>query len=613
MSFNMTLYRNANQSNRLNGAYPNGDEPAGGGSGGEVALTLSVTGAGRIGFYMQQSELSTTGTHVFYVQRTHGTSGAVGVSYQSSGDTHTTTSGTLSWADGEADIKAVQVPVPTKSANGDHRIILTLSSPTGGAVLHQGTDTIAMGVIDDGTIATSNAIFIDAYAGTDGSGTEGSPYNNWTSVRNNLASSTRYVYIKNYLNPSETGSGATAPSGTGDGYHFEVKGTTVATTQRASEADRLYIRNWPGFEGGIDGTKDRSGNTITQATNGGGFKCDDDADDICEYVTFRGLTLKNIHTTGLANTKAYGIRIKANSGNLHERIGVERCTFDGMTASATSSTAAVYGECQSGGSGHYVWACNFDNQLNDGGVDKQWGVEYFGGIHIVNQKNTFNRCAGIYEKETPTAAQVGYQNSFNHLIEGSLRTGSQGSNQYSDYHITQSNLLDNNVTYDSVSPIHYDNDNALGDVDGLWATGNVIYSPQTLSNRGAFDFRRTVNNVVMFNNIIQDHRVMTRYDQVSNESEYQNYNCYYQDTDTGTMFEYNATNYANLAAHVSGTTFDDNSIDTDPQFTNPATDDFTLGGSSPCAGTGLSGTDMGLYLTGDETLGHTALQTNTVV
>ena len=52
-------------------------------------LSISLTTAGRAGFYMDYSELSAAGTHKFYICRTHGTTGAVGATYTTSGDDHT--------------------------------------------------------------------------------------------------------------------------------------------------------------------------------------------------------------------------------------------------------------------------------------------------------------------------------------------------------------------------------------------------------------------------------------------------------------------------------------------------------------------------------------------
>ena len=110
---------------------------------GGASLSLVISTPGRIGFYCDYSELSDAGTHTFYICRTHGTAGTVSVNYSTAGDTHTAVSDTLTWLDGEADIKTVTVPVSASDLSvhaaaglGEHRIILSLSNPLGGAVLH---------------------------------------------------------------------------------------------------------------------------------------------------------------------------------------------------------------------------------------------------------------------------------------------------------------------------------------------------------------------------------------------------------------------------------------------------------------------------------------------
>ena len=116
-----------------------------------VPLSLALSGPGRIGFYIDYSERTSPGEHVFYVCRTHGTEGAVGATYTSYGDAHMVVTGSVSWADGEADIKRFKINVPSKPSPGEHRIWVQLSDPTNGAVLHFGDYTRAYGVIDDGT------------------------------------------------------------------------------------------------------------------------------------------------------------------------------------------------------------------------------------------------------------------------------------------------------------------------------------------------------------------------------------------------------------------------------------------------------------------------------
>ena len=62
--------------------------------GGSIPLRLNLSTPGRVGFYVDYSELDTIGTHIFYVCRTHGTEGTVSVGYKTFGDNHSNTAGT---------------------------------------------------------------------------------------------------------------------------------------------------------------------------------------------------------------------------------------------------------------------------------------------------------------------------------------------------------------------------------------------------------------------------------------------------------------------------------------------------------------------------------------
>lgn len=94
------------------------------------------------------------------VSRTGGTTGAVTVDYATSpggsnpataGVDYIATSGTLSWANGEGGTKSFTVtPIPDTLTEGIETVILTLSNPTGGAVL--GSPSTATLLISDSTI-----------------------------------------------------------------------------------------------------------------------------------------------------------------------------------------------------------------------------------------------------------------------------------------------------------------------------------------------------------------------------------------------------------------------------------------------------------------------------
>lgn len=60
---------------------------------------------------------------------------------------------------------------------------------------------------------------------------------------------------------------------------------------------------------------------------------------------------------------------------------------------------------------------------------------------------------------------------------------------------------------------------------------------------------------------------------------------------SGVAFAINGSTYTTLAAYQSGESLDQDSIDSDPLFTNPGSDDFTLQAASPCRDAGV---DVGL-------------------
>jgi ribosomal protein L35AE/L33A len=90
------------------------------------------------------------------VERSHGKTGAVSVSYSTSAGSATEgldyveTSGTLSWASGDETAKTFTVPILNDTIDeGNETINLRLSSPTGGATLDSGRDTAVLNILDD--------------------------------------------------------------------------------------------------------------------------------------------------------------------------------------------------------------------------------------------------------------------------------------------------------------------------------------------------------------------------------------------------------------------------------------------------------------------------------
>lgn len=126
-----------------------------------VLTILDDDGTGSIQF----TSATYTGTEAggaitITVSRTGGTTGAVTVDYATStggsnpataGVDYVATSGTLSWANGEGGTKSFTVtPIPDTLTEGTETVILTLSNPTGGAVL--GSQSTATLLISDSTI-----------------------------------------------------------------------------------------------------------------------------------------------------------------------------------------------------------------------------------------------------------------------------------------------------------------------------------------------------------------------------------------------------------------------------------------------------------------------------
>ena len=127
-------------------------------------LSIPVTGhgvamgarPGKLGLASASlSGKETAGRLVFKVSRSGGSDGAVSLDYATSngsalaGQDYTASSGTLSWADGDASPKLITVPVTDDFVvEGKETITLTVSSPTGGATLARGS-TVASLISDD--------------------------------------------------------------------------------------------------------------------------------------------------------------------------------------------------------------------------------------------------------------------------------------------------------------------------------------------------------------------------------------------------------------------------------------------------------------------------------
>ena len=570
---------------KIYGQYPLGDAPVGS----LVSLSLSLSTAGRVSFYNDYSELSTEGSHIFYVARTHGTSGAVSVNYQTSGDTHGTVAGTLNWADGEADIKSFVVPVSAANLSthsslglGDHRIVATLSSPTNGLVLHNGTYTKAYGVIDNVTMIASdaNAVFYDSAAAGGGTGTQASPYNSIYTAISNLGSK-RYLYGKGVTVPDQTNS-------TGAG------GTATAScifppATRTNETDRVFIRNWPGSTWDIDGA--------TETTNG---SCGFYTESGQSYQTYKGINFKNLNGTVTGTINGHGIMYRYGNS---VGINIEHCTADNINGTANNGAYQLWGV-----DGGRVWRCTSNNiQTNGDNTNGNTGGVYtYLGTNLSVQRCEFtNSAQGVFHKrfalgDVSTAVRFCL---FESSIQEAVHYSTSGSGDPShEYTLVQSNVIKSSTI--GISHNSGYNDAGLG-YKHCWS--NNVFDTVASGTIGAIHFNEAFSSQI-YNNIFLNCR--RTWNETSDSTglkspgvEYANYNLEFGTTLAGFFYGWKGTGYGSAASLNAASGLAANDATGDPLFTNAVANDYTLQGGSLALTGGVSGTEQGVYLSGTEVIG----------
>jgi hypothetical protein len=556
-----------------------------------LPLKLNLAGAGRLGFYIDYSELITVGTHTFYAIRTHGSQGAVGckwTAYDSADGTQLAT-GSLSWANESIDVLSFTVDVASKPA-GDHRVYVLLSAPTGGAVLHHGNSTVAYGIIDDDTIATSNAIFIDADAVTDGVGTQASPYNNWYSARDALLVTDRYMYIKGLMRPDATD--RDAPSArVNNAKHFGLKTTFDG---RENEAQRLIIRNWPAFTGGITGNGD---------TNTAGFLLDGASiyTDAIKYVTFKNLSVLNLG--GDAGVQCFAIRTKGGASDLIEHITAENIIVDGVVSGQNSAIAVWYSEA---GSNFKMWRWDVKNTsyLPVTGAGPLHSFQCYRTDNVSIQRCTFHPTGGgAYEKEGFAGeVRVGMSLRFNLFDGPQVQFSTQGGIQSQDFQILQNNIFSNTIINSFSTLMLF-----------TMSSTQTLSSKQLVSNNVFYnytDFAIAVNRsgwegFMIYNNIFHEVVKGWRFSEGVSAPEYIDYNLYQNETRAPDIefFLFGPNSIPNLQGVHDISDFEANSITSNPRFTNAEAGEFKLMGGSPALNQGVDGTNMGVYLSGIEIIG----------
>ena len=578
------LFRNA-QSPLYDSKWPLGNRPIVN----EPLLVWSqaIMTPGRIGFYIDYSELTGPGIHRFYVCRTHGSTGRVTVDFDSAGDSHIPVSGTLVWEDTDLDIKTVEVAVPNKTVNGIHSVRLVLSNPTGGAELHLEDQTYAIGRIDDGTIAPeSDAVFYDADAAAGGNGTMATPYNSIYTARDEFVSSNKmYLY----------GRGITVIDDTENvGGHNCI---WLPTKETSSEDDRVYVMAWPGYNWEF--------NALTE--HGLGWYSRTDQNGQSNYITFRDIEFSDFVTTDAGSYSGNEPGGIVSIYGSIEMLTVEYCNFRNIESRTNTGGINVWGA-----NGVRVWRCSITDIRSRGehtngnaaGImtydSNKMSVQrcYFSGMHV-----------GIYQKRVGNVGDVTIGARFN-VFDGDSDIQNMGvlhgasglSGVCHDNVVVQGNVFINCSANGARQQPGYEPAAIDG---GHWYVGNVFVRCAA-GESSTLQFQDTYE-VVIANNIFLDCRKTWGFpvddSDAGDEIRYIDYNHEEGTTLTSQIIEFRGVNYNSVAAfNAAFPPWEANASSGDPLFVDSATD-FRLAPGSPCIGTGMGGVDKGVYLTGIEEVG----------
>lgn len=574
------------------GNYTSGARPV---ASNVIPMTLSLTTAGRLGFFIDYSERTAVGTHTFYVARTHGSVGVVSVDYATSGDTHTASSGTMTWQDDDMGIKSFTVDVTAANLTnhqttlglGEHRIVARLSNPTNSGVLHFGTEeTKAYGVIDNNVLASNaNAVFYDSAAASTGNGTQATPYDSvYTAIA--AIGTKRYLY----------GKGTTVVDGTFsasfDGF-AATKYIPVPAT-RTGESTRVFVRNW-------------SGNTWTISDNGvdtnvGGFLAFNTNESFC---TYKGIDFLNLDNS--TSSDGFGVYYRYGSP---KSINIEVCTANNINGRTGGNHG---GYMLWGVDGGKVWRCVADNIQNGGdNTNGNTGMFYtYLGLNISVQRCEATNCANlIHHKRIATAFDVSTSVRFcKDATEYGVHYGASGSSGVPHaYTIVQCNFL-LPVVGANTGITHSAGDQGLnGSNNGgkHWWCNNVFY--ERGSGEQAAIHVRQAYSAAIFNNIMLDcRRVWADYRDSSAtgaDIEYADYNCEFGTTLPDYRYEWKAVDYATATLlNAANPAYAGNDINQAPLFTDADNGDFTLQPTSPALTNGVGGTQQGAYLGNFYTVG----------
>ena len=571
----------------LDGSYPSSLRPV---ASSAISMNLSLTTAGRLGFFIDYSELSAAGTHTFYVARTHGSTGAVGVTYTTGGDAHSSTTGSINWANTDMGVKSFTVEVTsaqltthqTTNGLGEHRIWAVLSSPTGGGVLHFGTaHTRAYGVIDNNVLASdANAVFYDSAASA-GTGTQASPYNNvYTAIAN--IGTKRYLYGKGTTTVTNAN---TAVVGGGN-----TSNVLPVPPTRTGEADRVYVRNWSGSTWTVTGTGTVSAGFFTTSGE--------------SYQTYKGIDFLNLDNSTAAN--GFGI-FYLYGGSIG--INTEICTADDINGKAGSNNAAYMPWGVDGGK---VWRCTSNNiQENGSNVGGNTAMfETYDGVNISIQRcEATNSSYMVHHKRVLAPFTVSTSVKFcKDTTQNGILYGASGSSGVPhSYTIAQCNLF--LPTTGSARAVRHNpgtGNNGTNNATKHWWCNNVFYQRGS-GAESSIQFKQAYDAIIFNNIYLESRRLWNEETDTSAKGpvmEYANYELHFGTTLAGFVYEYQGIPYGTAAElQAVRSDFAVNDAIANPLFTNAVNGDFTLQGGSPALTGGVDGTQQGLYLGNFYTVG----------
>lgn len=552
----------------------------------ELPVKLHLPGAGRLGFYIDYSELDSVGTHKFYVTRTHGTTGVVSCNWSAfdSADGAELAKGILTWEDGALDVLSFEVNILQKP-DGDHRIFVLLSNPTGGAELHHGDHTVAYGIIDDDTVSLLNAIFIDADAAEDGDGSQVKPFNNWYSARNAVSSSTRFIYIKGMLVPDGTDDNAAGDSVKHLALRSEFSG-------RANESQRLIIRNWPKFIGGVDGGSQK---------DCAGFACDGAVlERSVKYITFRRLDIRGLNNSlgGTINGKSYFIRTRSYRTNLIEHWTAERINIDGIVSGANAAVGVWFSESAS----HFkLWRWNVSNTSHASRDYNLNTFECYSTDNVSIQRCTINNTAGGFYQKSGVAdrSTVGMSCRFNFLDGSTVRLSTLSAKWIQQHHIIQSNIFYNTKKRHDYPPILLDMGNSNAKSKGQHISNNIFYNYNFSTYGDITIYDVGFEGFIAYNNIHSKSKRPWRFNPKVSEALYIDHN-QFDGISSPPVFDYRGEWDLSLEQVQENIGFDIHSSLGDPEMNKSS---WRLFSTSPSYKSGISGTNKGVYLLGLEQIG----------